>query len=181
MTDQLKVTEPKAKNVEQTKNNLFVKIWKNSQIKLFVVCFYLLFVPWFWFCFLSHLSLLWSWWHEDQIDWFIIIMFVFSAAPFFQCLSVPVPIKDTHNHDKEIQIIVEIILFIFVFAAHLTVPSPREGSVSPQSQKRSMSGTPSGRKTQIHTSFLTYTNTKPGRRTQIHKYQFSWIEVQIEL
>ena len=131
---------------------------KNSQIKLFVVGFYLLFVPWFWFCFLSHLSLLWSWWPEDQIDWFIIIMFVFFAAPFFQCLSVPVPIRGTDNHDNEIQIIVEILLFIrqlyiFVFAAHLTVPSPREGSVSPQSQKRSMSGTPSGRKTQIHTSF----------------------------
>ena len=116
----------------------------------------------------------------------MIIMFVFFAAPFFQCLLVPVTIRHTDNHDNEIQIIVEILLFIrqlyiFVFAAHLTVPSPREGSVSPQSQKRSMSGTPSGRKTQIHTSFLTYTNTKPGRRTQIHKYQFPWIEVQAEL
>ena len=27
----------------------------------------------------------------------------------------------------------------------------------------------------------TYPNTKPGRRTQIHKYQFPWIEVQVEL
>ena len=71
---------------------------------------------------------------------------------------MPVPIRGTDNHDNEIQIIVEILLYIkqsyiFVFAAHLTVPSPREGSVSPQSQKRSMSGTPSGRKIQIHTSF----------------------------
>ena len=91
-------------------------------------------------------------------NWSIYNNHVFFAAPFFQCLLVPVTIRHTDNHDNEIQIIVEILLFIrqlyiFVFAAHLTVPSPREGSVSPQSQKRSMSGTPSGRKTQIHTSF----------------------------
>jgi len=56
-------------------------------------------------------------------------------------------------------------------STHLTVPSPREGSVSPQSQKRSMSGTPSGRpawvdrqmatRVKIPHTFVLHTYTKP--------------------
>ena len=45
-----------------------------------------------------------------------------------------------------------------VFAAHLTVPPPREGSVSPQSQKRSMSGTPSGWEKFQNDKYCTNTN-----------------------
>jgi len=64
-------------------------------------------------------------------------------------------------------------------STHLTVPPPREGSVSPQSQKRSMSGTPSGRpawvdmqmasRVKIPHTFVLHTYTKPTKCTFCNK------------